>query len=72
MKIEDNGIGRVAAAQMQAPVHKSYGIKITEERLQIVNEIYNADAKIDIEDLYNTDQLAAGTRVTLTIKIKNA
>jgi LytS/YehU family sensor histidine kinase len=72
MRIEDNGIGRVAAAQIQAPVYKSHGIKITEERLQIVNEIYNADAKIEIEDLYNNNKTAAGTRVTFTIKIKNA
>jgi two-component system, LytTR family, sensor kinase len=72
MQIEDNGIGRSAAAQMPVPVYKSGGIKITEERLQIVNEIYNADAQVQIEDLYNTDKTAAGTKVTFTLKIKNA
>lgn len=72
MQIEDNGIGREEASQIQASLYRSNGMKITEERLQIVNEIYNAGAAVKIEDMYKADKTAAGTKVTFTLKIKNA
>ena len=69
MEIEDNGIGRAAAAQIAAPLYRSQGVKIAEERLQLVNEIYNADAKVFVTDLYDANKHATGTKVTFTMKL---
>ena len=71
--ITDNGIGRTASARAQAndlTAHKSYGHTITEERLQIVNEIYGVDAHIDISDLDTDTGDPAGTCVTFAMKLK--
>ncbi len=68
--IEDDGIGRKAAAELKsksAPKHKSFGMEITSERIHLVNHLYNLGTKIDIEDRYDDAQNACGTRVTLTI-----
>jgi two-component system LytT family sensor kinase len=72
MKIFDNGIGREAASKIPSAVYKTGSTKITEERLQILNEIYDADAYIKIDDLYDDEKKALGTEVTFSIKIKNA
>ena len=52
--------------------HKSHGLKVTEERLQILNQIYNVDASVDIIDLMMTDHQPGGTQVTLRMKIKRS
>lgn len=69
--ISDNGIGRKAAHEKTAhspKTHKSYGLKITDERIQLVNTIYNIDAVVHIEDRYDTHGLSAGTEVTISMK----
>ncbi|MBS1640982.1 MAG: histidine kinase [Bacteroidetes bacterium] len=69
--IEDNGVGRKQSAQINKnrnEGHVSMGIKITEERLQLLKE---RSAKIDIEDLFNEKGNATGTRVILHIPIIN-
>jgi two-component system LytT family sensor kinase len=73
MHIHDNGIGRKAAAALskkELTAHKSHGMQITEERLQIVNQVYHVDALVQISDLYDTAGQPAGTTVTLTMKLK--
>jgi two-component system LytT family sensor kinase len=75
MDINDNGIGRVASETLQRSgltAHKTHGIKVTQERLDIVNEVYNAGALVQISDLYNDAGQAAGTHVTLTMKLKQS
>ena len=70
--IEDNGIGREAAQQLKsksASRRKSYGMKITSDRLSMLNKLAGADASINIFDLKNEDGSAAGTRVELVIPI---
>ncbi|GAB3506302.1 hypothetical protein GCM10027341_39130 [Spirosoma knui] len=72
IEIDDNGIGRVAAAQLrpnQLSSHKAEGIKLMEERLQLVNEMYGANARIDIVDQYRAEGVAAGTSVSFTLKL---
>ncbi len=71
--ITDNGIGRRRAAEIKRTMpgskHKSFGMKITEERLRILNEISMSEHSVKITDLYNPDGSSVGTRVELYIPI---
>lgn len=74
LQIKDNGIGREASRNIQKSSlssHKSHGLKVTEERLQILNQIYNVDASVNIVDLKSGEE-ADGTEVTLRMKIKRS
>ena len=71
--IVDNGIGRKAAATLKsksAETQKSMGLKITKERLALFNGAPEHQNILEIEDLFDKDGRAAGTRVLLTIRIK--
>jgi ligand-binding sensor domain-containing protein len=64
--IEDNGIGREKARQMQQAsglYRKSKGMLITRERLQVLNENNNEDFSIHIMDLTDEKGQPSGTRV---------
>lgn len=66
--VEDNGIGRQKSREInrnKGTRHKSYGTEITMDRLKLSDP----DNQVIIEDLYTGDELPAGTRVTLIIKI---
>ncbi len=70
IEIEDNGIGRKRSAEIkEKKIHKknSIGLKITEERLQNFVKDKNYTYKLNIQDLYNKNGLAIGTKVTLII-----
>jgi len=70
--IEDNGIGREAAGKIRAAQkvkRTSMGMKITSQRIDTINKIYGIQNEVLIEDLYNEDGHASGTRVTLIIPI---
>jgi PAS domain S-box-containing protein len=65
-EIEDNGIGREEAMklkEMSFPTHKSMGIKLTEERLKLINQHRNTAFEID--DIKN--ETGNGTRVRIMI-----
>jgi ligand-binding sensor domain-containing protein len=69
--IEDNGIGRQLSAmynRQNKPHHKSVGLKITEERINIFNQQQRAKGHVSIVDLHDQDGLATGTRVEIKIK----
>jgi len=69
--IEDNGIGRKNAALYRAQSnrnHKSVGLNITRERINIFNGQQNLDDEVKIIDLYNGEGEAAGTRCEIRIK----
>jgi ligand-binding sensor domain-containing protein len=69
--IEDNGIGRtesMAYARKYRPGHKSLGIGISRERIDLINRKHGTAGTLDIIDLYD-DRQPAGTRVILTINI---
>ena len=70
--VEDNGIGRKAAAKIRASKkvkRKSMGMDITAERIEIINKIYDTNNKINIEDLYDSNDNPLGTKVTLHIPL---
>jgi len=68
VSIRDNGIGRKRAMELKSKasnLNKSYGIRITGDRLLMNNEQNN----VEVLDVMNSDGEAAGTTVILTIKI---
>ncbi len=70
--IEDNGIGREAAQQLKSKTstrRKSFGMKITSDRLDIINRLYHTKADVQVTDLKHSDGTAKGTRVEITIPI---
>ena len=71
--IEDNGIGRKKAAeikeQKQTNHKRSMGMQITQDRIEIINKLYNLNASINIDDMEDDKGNAKGTRVKLTIPV---
>lgn len=71
ISIEDNGIGREQAKAIKSSktlLHQSHGMKITAERLDIVNNVYEVNAAVQITDLANAEGKVCGTRVLITMK----
>jgi LytS/YehU family sensor histidine kinase len=70
--IEDDGVGREKAKEMKsksATTRKSLGLKLTENRLALLNKYAELNASIDIIDLKKTNMESGGTRVILKIPI---
>ncbi len=70
--ITDNGIGREQSASIKAhrPMeHKSLGMKITQDRLKLLNNINQSDLSMKITDLKNAEGLAMGTKVDIFIPV---
>ncbi|MES2647751.1 MAG: histidine kinase [Bacteroidota bacterium] len=68
ISIDDNGIGRKAAATKKAKSalqQKSYGIKITEERIATVNQVFKTNVKVTFTDKFTPEGVAIGTTVLL-------
>lgn len=74
MSIEDNGIGRAASAQSRtgriATLQKQ-GIRLTDERIHIINEIYHSQVQAEIKDLIDEHGEPAGTRVIVSLDVKH-
>jgi len=69
--IQDNGIGRRQSSlynHQNKPNHKSVGLAITKERIQIFNRKHNADGLVTITDLFDEHDQPTGTRVDIMIK----
>jgi hypothetical protein len=69
--IIDNGVGRAASEALKsksALQQKSYGMKITSERMRVVNVAYQINAHAAINDRVDADGQVAGTEVVLTLK----
>lgn len=69
--IEDNGVGRKKALELQGKTvmrHQSMGLKITEERLRLLNS-RELQELIRITDLKDSVNRALGTRVDISIPI---
>jgi ligand-binding sensor domain-containing protein/two-component sensor histidine kinase len=67
--IRDNGVGRARAGEIKSlnrPEHRSYGIQITTERLQLHNQKGKGD-DIVITDL-SENGLASGTQIEVRVK----
>ncbi|MBS1586162.1 MAG: histidine kinase [Bacteroidetes bacterium] len=72
ISVTDDGIGREKAMAMKPATsgdHKSYGIKVSAERLALINEKYKTKAEINITDLRDEQGQASGTSVDIKIPI---
>ncbi|MBK9509952.1 MAG: hypothetical protein IPO04_11040 [Cytophagaceae bacterium] len=72
IQIIDNGVGREKSAEYKsktATKHKSFGMKVTNERIDLINQIYKTKARVEIIDLYNPNHIGIGTKVIIQIPI---
>ena len=72
IEITDDGVGRLKAAEYKsksATKNKSFGMKLTAERIQLINQLYNTQTQISITDLTDAGGNATGTRVTVEIPV---
>lgn len=72
--ITDNGIGRAKAAELKSKSgekQKSFGLKITTERLALFNNEKTIRTFYNSEDVVDGEGNILGTEVTLHIKYKN-
>ena len=72
VEIIDDGIGRNLAAEFKsksATRQKSFGLKMTSERIDIINQVYNIKADVEIIDLKDAMNNAIGTKVIIKIPV---
>lgn len=72
IEITDNGVGRELAAAYKsksATRQKSFGLKMTSERIDIINQLYEIEADVKIIDMKDELNNATGTKVILQIPI---
>ncbi|MDW5288271.1 sensor histidine kinase [Formosa sp. PL04] len=70
--IRDNGIG-IETAQAKKDKHfkrEKYGVKLAKDRIDLINESYNTDAKITITDLSKHNSEHTGTQVEIYMPLK--
>lgn len=69
--IEDNGIGRAKSEQLNQTRKKreSHGIKITRERISIINSLNNNDFSLKYYDLKNNEGDGIGTKVEFYLSL---
>ncbi len=70
-KIEDDGVGRERARQIQSKSSKGYksqGLKITEERLRTFNMIANSDIRFSINDRIQSNDKESDVGTLIEIK----
>lgn len=70
--IEDDGIGRRKSAELKTKnqkTHQSTGLKNTAQRVDIINELYQANLSVQISDIWPT-QAHTGTRVELLMPLR--
>ena len=71
--IRDNGIGREKSREMRQlskrKDHKSLGMKITSDRLELINNLQGSHLSMTVTDLHNEDGSPAGTQVDIFIPV---
>lgn len=69
--IEDNGVGRAQAESLKSPDHRlrhrSFGMDITQKRLETFAAYYGRKPVVIITDLEQANKTAGGTRVEIEI-----
>ncbi|GAB4025026.1 ligand-binding sensor domain-containing protein [Spirosoma gilvum] len=67
--VEDDGVGRQQAQLLkkQASGHKSVGLRVTEDRLQLIGQRSGQAAGVQIIDKYDETQQPAGTLVVIQL-----
>ena len=73
--VEDNGVGRNQLIKVESGEEKkreSLGMKITEDRLHVINHLKNSKAAINILDLKDAENKLSGLRVELLVPFEEA
>ena len=68
--VEDNGVGRARSKEIKSgknATHKSTGMDITRERLEILNSANNSNLSVNIVDLKDEAGVGIGTRVEVFV-----
>jgi tetratricopeptide (TPR) repeat protein len=71
--VTDNGVGRARAAELKrksVTAHKSFGMSITHERIELINQMYNTNMSVTVNDLQDVQGNATGTEVIIDIPIE--
>jgi hypothetical protein len=69
--MQDNGIGREQSRvynELNKPFHKSVGMKLTQDRINLFNQDTGDSSKVKIIDLFDEENKPAGTRIEFAIK----
>ena len=72
VEISDDGVGREQAAlykSKSATKQKSFGLKMTSERIEMINQVYDINATVEVVDLKDGLDNACGTRVIIKIPV---
>ena len=70
--VQDDGVGRKKAQEIrskQPKYHKSQGMSITEDRLNIINKVNDSDLSVTIEDIDPDNIEESGTRVKIYVPL---
>lgn len=73
--VEDNGIGRTRSMELKAQSirtrHQSVGMKITRDRLELLNRVHKSNLSVNVIDLFDIKGDPSGTRVEIFIPVEN-
>ena len=72
ISIRDDGVGRAKAAEYKsksATKNKSFGLKLTADRIALINQLYHTQTQVHVEDLVDAQGRATGTRVVVEIPV---
>ena len=71
--VSDNGVGRAKSQEMRTRsnelLHESVGMKITSERLEVLNRMQHSNLSVNIIDLKDEQGNASGTKVEIFIPV---
>ena len=71
--VADNGIGRKKSLEQRTrssrPMHESMGMKITTERLELLNKAQRSNLSLNVTDLEDVNGNALGTKVEIFIPV---
>ncbi|NNF36860.1 MAG: histidine kinase [Saprospiraceae bacterium] len=72
ISVKDDGVGRQKSLELKSKSgskKKSYGLQITDDRIKLIKDKFGIDSSLEILDLYNDTNKAAGTEIILTIPV---
>lgn len=72
IEISDNGVGRKLAQEYRSKsvtTKKSFGLKMTSERMQLINQVYQTNTSVEIIDETDEKNNACGTKVIIEIPL---
>src|ERR1700712_2042929 len=71
--VTDNGVVRARAAELKsksATAHKSFGMSITHQRIELINQMYKTNMSVTINDLHDEQGNATGTEISINIPVE--